>query len=132
MKATLLEKFAGLNIKHRKEDKFQRSVSAIRPFKKNETHAVAVVDARFYWTGSTCYCCVWISDWNGPRRNGSGKAGGYGYHKASAALDAALGAAGVKLSEPIGGRGDSAMDSAILAVAKAAGYPSSRLFRAHG
>ena len=72
--------------------------------------------ARLYWPGDvTCYCVLWTQG-NG---RGEGKAAGYGYHKPSAALGAAISDAGIALSTPIGGHGDSAMESAILAIAQA-------------
>lgn len=107
------------------------------------------VDARF-WMGrssrsSVVYCSVWIGKPGpkpGPLPSGRGTAGGGGYHKESAALEEALTAAGVSLayahdSDPaqtwrgqhragdrasIGGVGEQAMQSALLAVARAAGW----------
>ena len=94
---------------------FYREFSALDP-----RDGSAIVTARFYWPGrdgaSNCYCCVWIHGDN-VHGSGSGKAGGYGYHKESAALAEAFSCAGVVLSEDIGGRGDSAMRDAIKAVA---------------
>ena len=46
------------------------------------------------------YACIWHN--NG---SGSGYAGGYGYHKASAAAQAAITSSGIDLSEDIDGRG---------------------------
>ena len=53
---------------------------------------------------------------------GCGHADGYGYHKQSAAVESAINAAGIELSEPIGGRGEQAMVDGLKAVAIAA-YP---------
>ena len=98
------------------------------------------VVARFYMgrsrTASTVYCSVWVHS-EGIHTAGSGTAGGYGYHKASAALSSALTSAGIELwGSPydgendntenekrayIGGCGDSSMRSALLAVARATG-----------
>lgn len=93
-----------------------------------------------FWMGrssksSVVYCSVWIYSPNhGPSYSGRGEAGGYGYHKASGALQEAFRAAGVVLwdkdeKEPIGqrlaniaGAGDSAMHEVLLAVARAAGW----------
>lgn len=63
--------------------------------------------------------CVWIFGKN-TIAHGVGTAGGYGYHKASAALDVALKEAGAHLSSAIGGLGDQACDDALVAVARAA------------
>lgn len=84
------------------------------------------VDARFYMgrrsSASVVYCSVWIRTRDGRHFSGRGSAGGYGYHKQSAALDSALRSAGVTLAVSISGVGDSAMTQALLAVARAAGY----------
>lgn len=91
----------------------------------------SVIIARIYWSknGATCYACVWIHGDIGT--SGGGKAGGYGYHKASAALSYALTDAGVQLSEDIGGRGESAMTDALAAMAKALGYRKFHIHHAH-
>lgn len=82
-----------------------------------------IVDARFYGR-STIYCCVWISN---SKTNfhvsGGGKAGGYGYHKMSAAFADALANAGIG-NTGIDSVGDSAMESAIYAIMKELGYLS--------
>lgn len=54
--------------------------------------------------------------------HGSGWAGGYGYHKQSAAVSAAIASAGFELDQDIAGRGDSAISEALCAVAVAV-YP---------
>lgn len=114
------------------------------------------ITARFYMgrsaSASTVYCSVWINK-RGIRQpdgsyspsfhtSGRGSAGGYGYHKASAALGEALGSAGVllfgspyrrdedkalsakdrKRPAHIGGCGSTAMEEALKAVAVALGY----------
>jgi hypothetical protein len=58
---------------------------------------------------------------------GHGRATGYGYHRPSAALGAAFDSAGVKLSEDIEGRGESAMKEACIALAVAMGYKAHKL-----
>lgn len=84
--------------------------------------------ARFYGgkKGAAIHCCVWVkADTSANREiytSGGGKAGGYGYHKSSAALSVALNYAGFTLSEPIDGRGDEAMNGALRACAVALGY----------
>lgn len=86
----------------------------------------SVVESRFYVSrsgdgASPVYCSVWVS---GPEcsTSGYGSASGYGYHKASAALQSALESAGVTLSQPIDGRGSQLMSEALLAIATACGY----------
>lgn len=100
-----------------------------------------VVTCRVYMSASrnasTVYASMWANSGN-VDVSGSGKASGYGYHKASAAIDCAIRSAGVELygtpyTNPhdevdfskrasISGVGDSAVESALLAIAHALGY----------
>lgn len=95
---------------YRREKSFDSQLSLIDLDKGREIACV-----RFYQPDEVVYCVVWI-DSDKPAR-GYGKAGGGGYHKRSAALNEALSRAGVTLSEPINGCGDSAMDAALEALA---------------
>jgi hypothetical protein len=81
------------------------------------------IEARFWMSrsgdgASPVMCSVWIDN----RYAGHGRANGYGYHKPSAALCAALTSAGIKLDEDIDGRGDDIMDDALIAVCSELGY----------
>ena len=99
----------------------------------------SVVEARFYMgrsaSASTVYCSLWVS---GERYcSGTGKAGGWGYHKARAALAQAITSAGIALTganyshhegrvnfkKPayISGCGTGSMETALKAIARAAG-----------
>ena len=80
--------------------------------------AKTVVDARVYGTGTTNTACLWVST-RDMHASGSGKAGGYGYHRQSAALGVAIENAGFSLSSRIDGVGDDAMREALLAIARA-------------
>jgi hypothetical protein len=76
-----------------------------------------------WWMGrsrnaETVHCSVWVRD-GGREFTGYGTAGGGGYHKGSAALQAALDSAGITLSSRIDGAGDYAMGAALDAVAEA-------------
>lgn len=127
MKANIknLQSFDGLH-KYRKESSFWKQISAIDPATGSE-----IVIARWYGSGATVYCCLWIH--GKVHGSGAGKAGGYGYHKPSAALQVAIEQSGISTSERIDGRGDSAMDEAIKAIAMAAtGKRKVCLVRAHG
>ena len=73
-------------------------------------------------TASMVYANIWIANKKGEHRSGSGSAGGYGYHKGSAATQEAINNAGVTLDSRIDGRGDSAVNSAIRAIVAACGY----------
>jgi hypothetical protein len=80
-----------------------------------------VIDAR-WWMGkarsaSIVYCSVWINPPGHDEASGYGTAGGYGYHKESAALEEAFESAGLKFAASFGGGGDHAMRKAIEAVA---------------
>lgn len=98
-----------------------------------------IVDCRC-WMGrsrnaSVVYAAIWIHG-NGRFLAGHGKAGGYGYHKESAAIDEAITSAGISLfgspynapdGDPsrkasIAGVGDSAIHSALAAIGAALGY----------
>jgi hypothetical protein len=76
---------------------------------------------------SPVYCSVWINDGAGIDASGHGRARGYGYHKMSAALDAALASAGVHLARDFCGAGSQAMREALHAVADHLGLPKDRL-----
>lgn len=76
------------------------------------------IEARLYGTGNLNTCCLWVRS-EGNHTQGSGKAGGYGYHRPSAAVDQAIRNAGFTLSASITGVGDSAIREALMAVAKA-------------
>lgn len=93
----------------------------------SELSALTIVDGkikelgvlRMYGTQAANYVCLWIFT---PERHlsASGKATGYGYHRPSEALAIACKNSGIELSEPIGGRGDTAMEDALKAICSAA------------
>lgn len=86
-------------------------------------------------SASVVYANLWIRGKNF-YTSGSGSAGGYGYHKESAAVQGAITSAGVTLhGSPYGGErdnnktqtyidgvGDSAIDQALLAITRALGF----------
>ena len=107
---------------------------------KPDTGLRVICEARFYMArrsdgASPIYCSLWVH--GALYCSGAGKASGYGYHKQSAALQAAIDSAGIKLtgdnysSKPedetdtraarIDGCGDRAMEEALQAIAIAAG-----------
>lgn len=99
------------------------------------------ISARWYMgrssNASVVYCNLWVHGENF-YVSGSGSAGGYGYHKVSAAFDDALSSAGIELYGTshsrfgeiedlskrcyVGGVGDSAVDTALKAITQALGY----------
>jgi hypothetical protein len=106
--------------KNRKERSFYKQITLVDLNTGKE-----VLIARFYGNGQTRYCCVWSNQGgNHLQTRGSGKAGGYGYCKESAALGAAIQNAGFKLQHDIGGVGESAMRGAFEAIARFSGLRS--------
>lgn len=96
---------------------------------------ITPISAR-WWMGrsasaSVVYCSVWASG-KGVYASGHGRAGGGGYHKESAALDSALSSAGFTLSRHFGGRGDRAIDDALIACVRAMGYRGKSKVVGHG
>lgn len=120
----------------------KETIKTVKILGKRAGHDVAVMaEARFYMArssrASTVYCSLWV---HGDKyTSGHGKAGGYGYHRESAALQDAIESAGIELrgcnyaqwghSETpnykriahIDGCGDNSMEMALMAIARAAG-----------
>ena len=92
-------------------DKFYKELAVI-----HSEHG-AVARFWFYCTGQTIHCIAWVGsrDLYG---SGYGRAGGYGYDKASAAMADAIDHAGIKMSQSIAGVGDTAMREAAIAIGK--------------
>lgn len=92
---------------------------------------VELAQARFWMArrsdgDSPVGCSVWVcggGDWT----TGHGRATGGGYHKQSAALQAAIDSAGITLAEDIDGRGEGAMRDALIAIGVAMGYSAGSL-----
>ena len=127
MKATINTSSLNTNIQaNRKESKFcqERTVFTIKNGRIKD-----IMTAKFYATGAKHYCCFWLTcgNWN----SGGGNAGGYGYHRGSAAFEAALNDAGITLSKSISGAGESAMDEAMRAIALELGYEDVYINVAH-
>ena len=117
-----LTKEPKFNVNHRKENHFTQQYTAVV---FNGKAAYDAVTLRIYATDAKSYCCLWVHDncsWikscrDSYYRAASGSAGGYGYHRASAAARNAIQNAGITLSEDIGGRGDAAIEEAVRAIA---------------
>ena len=80
---------------------------------------------------SPVYCALWVRC-SPCYVSGRGKAGGYGYHKASAAFQEACDSAGIELSQPVDGRGDSSVRDALYAVGAALGFEQAELHICEG
>lgn len=104
----------GINPTHNKDRYFRQQYTGIAAKGDNIDTNVIV---RIYETKNRVYACVWVMS---PKLEdivrGSAFAGGYGYHMASKAVGDALGNAGFKLKDSIGGKGDGAIVDAIVAV----------------
>ena len=70
---------------------------------------------------SEVYAAIWVNT-RGYHSSGKGKASGYGYHKGSAAIGAAIESAGISLDTDISGVGDGAIKEALSAIANALGF----------
>ena len=108
----------GKNLSRQKEMVGAMSAVAVINGKMRE-----VVVARWYMArksdgASPVYASIWTYG-AGFGISGHGRATGYGYHKASAALSKALDSAGIVLSERIDGLGDGASQRALEAIARA-------------
>ena len=108
----------GKNLSRQKEMVSAMSAVAVINGKMRE-----VVVARWYMArksdgASPVYASIWTYG-AGFDISGHGRATGYGYHKASAALSTALDSAGIVLSERIDGLGDGASQRALEAIARA-------------
>ena len=114
MQAVILTKKEKFNTNHRKEKYFSKAYIGVAVVGGDIRE---VVDLRLYETPRRTYACIWLFG-KMVYRNGSGYAGGYGYHLASAAAGQAIENAGIQLSERIHGAGDEAIRKAILAIAR--------------
>jgi hypothetical protein len=120
---------------HRKENHFTSEYAVLvhetrEAYTREGCTMRSPIIARIYHTANTAYACIWVH--NEPIHiSGGGKAGGYGYHKASAALQGALDDAGVQLSESINGRGEQAMRDALTATARALGLSGFHIHYSH-
>lgn len=139
-KQTTIAKFTTENNKAVNYDNKKEKVSQYVIIDKNTERRI--VDCRVYMgrssNSSTVYCSLWVNikdlkkpkTWQYAGTSGTGSAGGYGYHKQSAAVQDALTSAGIELYTAdntrryIDGVGDGATREALLAVAYAAGYNS--------
>lgn len=118
----------------RRENSFWKEISLFDLDSiKSGGKAVDVVNCRFYGGGSVVYCVVWCHLWHYEKASarGMGKAGGYGYHKPSAAMSEALSDAGWQFSEGIEARGDTAMTEALQAIADHLGITQSHIHHSH-
>lgn len=122
----------GLKISYRKENAgLHRSFQVLDLTRRYENHeALPVVTVRTYWPSSACYACVWIIS-DGMYFNGSGKAGGGGYCKESAAIDSAFRSAGVKFDIDMHGSGLPVVREFLADLARALGLTDFIIVESH-
>lgn len=107
------------NVKHRRENQFAGSITAFAVYADGKIIEAATLRTYNSSTKATNTACFWASMPNNTRyAHGSGHAGGWGYHRPSAAAQQAINNAGFHLSEEIDGRGESAMETAVKAIAE--------------
>ena len=92
-------------------------------------------------SASVVYAVLWVRCADGHWTSGSGHAGGYGYHKESAAIADAIKSAGIELQDlendrkdhwfDFGGTGTSYYPQVFEAIARAAGYRGRTLLVSH-
>lgn len=132
MEATISTRKQKFSIGHRKESKcYFKSYKMVVPsdISGMSNYSKIVVDCRIYDSGgSKITACIWV---NPKSLSGSGYAGGYGYHKESAAVADAIRNASIDLSEDISGVGNSAIERAMISIAKMAGFPNAILVVSH-
>jgi hypothetical protein len=94
---------------------FYKEISVMHPSVRG-----TIATFRFYWAKNSeyCHCIAWFHN-DEEFGSGYGCAVGGGYDKESVSMEYAIEQSGISLSEDIGGRGDSAMRSAVEAIAKA-------------
>lgn len=114
---------------YRRESSFYQELALI-----DLDRGESVAEFRFYGPGATVYCVAWLNLWHygiEASCRGMGKAGGYGYHKPSAAMGEALKDCGFTFAEEIHGVGDDAIRRAIVAIAEKVGIARPYIHYAH-
>lgn len=93
-------------------------------------------------SASVVYAVIWVKCADGHWTSGNGSAGGWGYHKESAAIASAIKSAGIELKDmdrtdrkdhwfDLSGTGTSYYSQVFEAIARAAGYHGRTLFLSH-
>lgn len=130
MLARIINKeFTGDITKNRKEKNFYFQYTVVSMKENGVLHTP--VELRLYATKSKHYACIWVRNGSECQVSGGGSASGYGYHKASAAVDAAIQNAGIFLEGSLAGVGDTAIREAITAIAKSMGFEKVYVLEAH-
>lgn len=153
MKVKIVKPILGAQRDYRKPIIQEWSIVTLHK-RKLKTVVRAECRMSFSRNASTVYANLWVS--GSKETSGHGRAGGYGYHKISAAIADAITCAGIELYgspyadkgvvmrqatssgklEPedlkkrcsIHGVGDRAVNDALMAIAEAAGYRGKKIF----
>ncbi len=133
MKVTSFTPQTAFNASNRKEKLFYESYEVVTFDGKEFRNPISL---RLYGSNAKNYACIWINAAKTAKRDSihvssTGNAGGYGYHRASAAVEEALRAAGFRFDESISGVGDSAIKSALGAICKHLGFKKFTIVNAH-
>lgn len=116
---------------HRRESTgLHKEFAMLIPSEYRPGEAKSIVTLRLYWPGTVCYACLWANS-TPAHTQGSGKAGGGGYCKASSAAGQAIRNAGFTLDRSIDGVGVGAIREALKAIAAELGHPEAMLHEAH-
>lgn len=125
MNATMIKQNAeGIRLSHREREEKNGLARGYKAVYMDAGKLVDLVDLRIAFTSSgTPYACVWCyqpgefakNDMGGCWNSGSGTAGGYGYHKGSAAVESAFRAAGIKFNSEVSGCGWERVKDAVQA-----------------
>ena len=119
------------NLGDKKETVKQAVLIACKAGKFSEPITVRWYASRSGDGASPVYCSLWIHC-SPYYVSGRGKAGGYGYHKASAAFQEACDSAGIELSQQVDGRGDSMVKDALYAIGQALGFEQAEMHICEG
>jgi len=124
---------AGYNANFRKENQLSKEYTFFvhQPDDRHKLREALTI--RIYCPNQVAYCCFWMYGGNnGASIATSGKAGGYGYHKQSAAFEDAARKAGFKFANGIGGVGEDAIIEAGKAILAHFGLECYHVHTAHG
>lgn len=114
VKSFVAQQNMNATIREREENNIKRGYKAICISEDGKLREL--VDLRIGQTDTTAYACVWLHVAGyGTYAHGSGKAGGYGYHRSSAASEEAFYSAGMTFNQSFSGCGDSMTREAVQA-----------------
>ena len=113
MNATMIKQNAeGIRLSHREREEKNGLARGYKAVYMDAGKLVDLVDLRIAFTSSGEFA---KNDMGGCWNSGSGTAGGYGYHKGSAAVESAFRAAGIKFNSEVGGCGWERVKDAVQA-----------------